>query len=101
VAKRLLIWAVIGAALGNALGVVAAVQFLPYWYRPPGVSEQDRCVSQIDSALTYMAKIQGIAAAVGLLLFLVLGVLWMRGRKKAEPPNPAVPAGGGTTTPTV
>jgi hypothetical protein len=91
-AKRLLIWAVVGAAFGNLIGALLGPRVLSYWFRPPGVTDQDRCVVQIDAALNDLSKFEGVAAAIGLVLFIIIGVLWTRRRGAAanHPPPSSV-----------
>jgi hypothetical protein len=85
VAKRLLLWAVVGAALGTLVGAVSGISLITYWASPLVGAEQDRCVGQVNAALVDMARLQGISAAVGLVAFLILGIWWSRRRSgKAE-----------------
>jgi hypothetical protein len=90
VAKRLLMWAVVGAGLGDLVGVLLGGKVISYWFRPPGVTDQDRCVVQIEAALGDIAKFQGITATIGLVICVIAGIAWSRRRSPAQPPEGAV-----------
>lgn len=77
-AKRLIIWSIVGLAIGNAISSWLGIRLLNYWFKPPGVTDQDRCIPQISAAMTDLVHVQLIGMAVGLVLFLVLGIFWYR-----------------------
>ena len=87
-AKRVIIWALVGAAVGNAIASWFGPQLLNYWFRPPGVTEQDRCVMQIQAAMSELVRVQLVGMGIGLLLFLILGIFWYR---RPHEPKPAAP----------
>jgi hypothetical protein len=76
--KRMALWAVVGAGLGDLVGMLIGGKMISYWVRPPGVTDQDRCVVEVDAALGELVKVQGAAAVVGLVLFVILGIVWGR-----------------------
>ena len=82
-AKRVLLWALIGAALGDLAGVLLGGKMISYWVRPPGVTDQDRCVVEVDAALGELAKVQGVAALIGLVIFVIACLGWSRKRSSS------------------
>jgi hypothetical protein len=85
--KRLLLWALGGASLGDAVGTLIARSFIP-WYESPGEAmqgSQQLCNLAIVTRATIdkVVRYQIASAALGALLFLVAGGLLMRalGRK--------------------
>lgn len=88
-AKRLIIWAIVGAAIGNAIASWFGPTVLNYWFRPPGVTDiNDRCVAQVDAAMHQLVKLQLYGVGAGLVLFLILGVFWYRRPREAKPASP-------------
>jgi hypothetical protein len=80
--KKLLLWALGGAALGDIVGTLVARSFIP-WYESPGEAMQ--CAQQLcnlaivtRATIDKVVRYQIASAAVGALLFLVAGGLLMR-----------------------
>lgn len=90
-AKRLIIWAIVGAAIGNAIASWFGPSVLNYWFKPPGVTEADRCVMQVDAAMHELVKLQLWGIGIGLALFLILGIFWYRRPGEHKPAKPAQP----------
>ena len=82
--KRVIVWAIVGAAVGNAVSSWLGIKFLNYWFRPPGVTGLDRCVPQINAAMSNLVHAQLIGVAAGFVLFLILGLFWYRRPRSAS-----------------
>jgi hypothetical protein len=84
--------------LGAVLGAVAATFVLPgtmVWYNSPGGTGQAAlcpCADTAHNAISQLIRGQVIGAIVGAVVFLVIGILWMRRHPSASSVSP--PASG-------
>jgi hypothetical protein len=79
--KRLLTWAVFGAALGNAVLAWLGMKF-EVWYATPGEKAPVSCAPQVQEAFARLAMWELVGAGAGMVAFLILGALW--GRRAAR-----------------
>jgi hypothetical protein len=91
--KRLGAFALSGAILGMLAVSLLAPSFIT-WYVTPGVQGQAlcNCPKLAHSVIGQLLEAQLVGAIVGAILFLVVGVLFGRSRKRAVPPAAPGPA---------
>lgn len=93
--KKLLVFALIGALVGDIAAMVIAPSMLA-WYETPGdTSALCNCLVTVRSTTAHFVRAQAIGAGVGLVILLVIGIFVVRGRRHhpAQPsPTPVPPS---------
>lgn len=93
--KKLLVFALIGALVGDIAAMVIAPGMLA-WYETPGDNGAlCNCLVTVRSTTAHFVRAQAIGAGVGMAIFLLIGVFVVRGRRHhpVQPsPTPVPPA---------
>ncbi len=81
-----------GALLGNLVATFAAPSFLE-WYNSTPLADQTMCnlPKVVRDVTSDLIRAQLIGSGIGVVLFLVLGILVVRARKQETPPTDAPP----------
>jgi hypothetical protein len=92
--KTVLTFMLGGALLGNLVATLAAPRFME-WYNSTPLASQTMCnLPQVVHDVTrQLIRAQLIGSGIGLIVFLVLGVVFVQARAKKQhaPPPPVAP----------
>lgn len=93
--KTVLTFMLGGAFLGNIVATLAAPRFMA-WYNSTPLASQTMCnlPQVIQDVAAQLIQAQFIGTGIGTVVFLVLGILFVRARtrKQQAPPPPTTPA---------
>ncbi|MBX7116791.1 MAG: hypothetical protein K1X64_20865 [Myxococcaceae bacterium] len=88
--RKLVSWVLSGALLGLIVTSLIAPRYYA-WYNAPAVGNAlCDCVTVTRQVAAQMLNAQMIGSAIGAVLFLVLGILFERGRKSRSTPAPGI-----------
>ncbi|HEX8701189.1 MAG TPA: hypothetical protein VF815_20360 [Myxococcaceae bacterium] len=93
--KTVLTFMLVGALLGNLVATFAAPLFIE-WYNSTPLAAQTMCnLPQVVRDVTsQLIRTQFIGTGIGAVVFMVLGIIFLRARaqrQKAMPPQPPAP----------
>ena len=92
--KKLLLYMLAGALIGNIAAMIISPAIL-VWYETPGdPGALCNCVTTVRTTISQFIRGQLLGALAGAVLLLLIGVV--RG-KSQRPPSEQSPAGGGTS----
>ena len=102
-ARTLLLFTLTGALLGVAVASYIAPGLLTWYNTPSQGQAMCPCAETARDTANRLIQSQTIGGSIGAAAFFVLGILWVRSRKKnavappAAPPAPPAPAPMGKT----
>ena len=93
--KKLLLFALSGALIGDIASMIVSPAIL-VWYETPGdPGALCNCVTTVRTTTAHFIRGQLIGALAGVLLLLIIGILVVRAQARRHPPAQA-PAAGST-----
>lgn len=78
-AKRLVLWAIFGVVGGYAASTWLGMRYTR-WFFDPGEHSPVSCAPVVDEAFHKLLTIELWGSAIFLVVFLILGIFWERGR---------------------
>jgi len=93
--KKLLLYVLSGALLGDIAAMIVAPAILVWYETPADPGALCNCVTTVRTTTSHFIRGQLIGALTGMVLLLIIGILILRAQSRRQPPAQA-PAGGGT-----